>query len=372
MGSLVLSNMFVNHDNAAFYLSERGLVPFESVVEGDFVIADQSSRNRNLKILRERSPAFFIKQVTSQQPHYIKTLRREAACYRMAWEDPRFGALADLMPKLQSWDEASLILVIELLPHAETLWEHHLRLEGFPTETARMQGQKLGIYHARFPSGQLVQGGDAFERQVPWILSIHETNPQYLQQMSRSNNQLVAILHQYPQLGEALTALKESWTKRVLIHGDIKWENLVLTRRDPSDPPQLKIVDWEMADVGDDCWDAGAVFQAYLSFWIFNLPLQSGVALDQAIARSRFKSEEMQPAMAAFWKAYSGCRGLSAESDRILLQRSVQCAAARMIQTAYEGIQRSPDITPHALCQLQMSMNMLQDPAVAVREMIGL
>ena len=30
------------------------------------------------------------------------------------------------------------------------------------------------------------------------------------------------------------------------------------------------------------------------------------------------------------------------------------------------------EITPQALCQLQMSMNILRDPAVAVRQMVGL
>jgi len=43
-----------------------------------------------------------------------------------------------------------------------------------------------------------------------------------------------------------------------------------------------------------------------------------------------------------------------------------------MVQTAYEGIQQSPQITPQALCQLQMSMNILRDPAAAVGQMVGL
>jgi hypothetical protein len=43
-----------------------------------------------------------------------------------------------------------------------------------------------------------------------------------------------------------------------------------------------------------------------------------------------------------------------------------------MIQTAYESIQATPQISPHALCKLQMSMNILRDPEAAVADFIEL
>jgi hypothetical protein len=46
--------------------------------------------------------------------------------------------------------------------------------------------------------------------------------------------------------------------------------------------------------------------------------------------------------------------------------------AARMIQTAYETMQFSPQISPHALCMLQVSFNILREPSEAVSHLLGL
>jgi hypothetical protein len=80
----------------------------------------------------------------------------------------------------------------------------------------------------------------------------------------------------------------------------------------------------------------------------------------------------MQVALAAFWTRYAAARGFGRATSRRYLERCMACGAARMVQTAYEGIQQSPQITPQALCQLQMSMNILRDPAAAVSQMVGL
>ena len=365
--------MLVQPENVVHYLAERRLLSVQSVVEGDFMVFDQSSRNYNLKVLRRKSPGFFIKQVRSRSSAYTLTLEREAKCYEMASRHPRFGAMAALLPKCHHWDPASTVLVLEMLPDAESLWEHHQRQGRFPVEIAELQGDKLGTYHRQmelcFPALEELQ---LFDKKLPWILSIHETHPQYLSQMSQGNTQLLQILQAYPNLTRALDTLKRSWAFRALLHGDIKWENLLLYRERPEDPLDIRIIDWEMADLGDECWDAGAILQAYLSFWIFMLPLGPGVTLDQAAEMSPFRGEDMKVALAAFWTRYAAARGFGKTTSRRYLERCMACAAARMVQTAYEGIQKSPQITPQALCQLQMSMNILHDPATAVGQMVGL
>lgn len=367
--------MYLDAGNLVFYLAERRLLTLDSVVAGDFMVLEQSSRNRNFKVIRRRSPGYFLKQAPNRNPEYTRTLEREAACYRLAERQARGAGLGALLPRFHHYDPARFILVVELLPDAESLWERHLGARGFPLELAELQGRKLGAFHRQSaPSaadGSAPAELAAFERRLPWILSIHETHPRYLSQLSLGNSQLLEILQRYPEFPAALDALRRSWSFDSLIHGDIKWENLVLCRRDGASAPELRVIDWEMADFGDACWDAGAVFQAYLSFWIFSLPLGGGMSLAQAAAASPFQMAEMRPALAAYWTSYARARKLGPAASRALLERSVTCAAARMIQTAYEGIQQSPQITPQALCQLQMSMNILREPGAAVRDLVG-
>lgn len=360
-------------DNVLPYLAERRLMTVESAVDGDFMVLDQSSRNRNFKVLRRRAPGFFLKQARQRNPAFLRTLEREAACYGLAASHADLAGLSGLMPRLHHYDEDNGLLVLEMLPRAENLWEHHQRLRGFPLAIAELQGERLGAFQRqaeRFQPQLEAQG--LFDCQVPWILSIHQTQPQYLSQMSQGNAQLLQILQGYPEFTAALDALRRSWAPRMLVHGDVKWENLILCRTSDDGPLELRMIDWEMADLGDECWDVGAIFQAYLSFWIFNLPLGPGVSLAQAAESAVYRETDMQAALAAFWRSYARARVITGRSERRLLERTMACAAARMIQTAYEAIQQSQQMTPQGLCQLQMSMNILRHPAAAAQEIVGL
>lgn len=364
--------MFIDPGNVAYFLAERRLLAFDSVVDGDFMVVDQTSRNRNLKIIRRKSPGFFIKQVNFPSPEYTQTLAREAACYRLSKEHAEFNAMRALMPEFHYFDPVKHVLVIELLGDAESVWEYHQRVRCFPLEIAKLQGETLGSYHRQVNADATQSESGVFARQIPWILSLHETNPAYLGQVSRGNAQLIGILQQYPEFESALSAIKAGWNYASLIHGDIKWENMMLCHGAGDAPPRLKIIDWEIADIGDECWDAGAVIQAYLTFWVFSLPLSGGAAVADAVASAPIDAESMKPALAAYWNAYAESRGFDYVTSRLKLVRSMSCAAARMIQTAYESIQSTPQISSYALTKLQMSVNILRNPEAAVADFVGL
>ena len=380
--------MFLAPENVPYYLAERGLVSLKSVVDGDFTVFEQSSRNYNLKVVRQGSPGFFIKQVRRQSADLTTSFEREAACYEAARDGDKLAALKRLIPDFHLFDARRHVMVLGLLSGAESLWEHHKRVRRFSPRLAELQGDKLGEYHdgvrvSDLSSPDLTSPAlKRFPRALPWILSIHESDPSYLATLSRGNAQVVEILRRFPEFPRALKEIKRSWRHNALIHGDVKWENLMLCGRRESDGAaanengapsydgaDLKVIDWEMADIGDDCWDVGAIFQSYLTFWIFSLPLaEKGLA--EAAADSPYDEDEMKRAMNAFWHRYAARRRLSSKMYRRMRERSMRCAAARMIQTAFESVQKSPDVTPHALCKLQMAMNILQDPAAAVRDLM--
>ena len=372
--------MFLGPENVALYLAERQLLTLKSVIDGDFMVVEQSSRNYNFRVVREQSPGFFIKQVRKRTPDMTVSFEREAACYQAAFDSEHehraLAALRPMLPEFHLFDRQRYAMVLGLLK-GESLWEYHRRLGRFPIEIAELQGEMLGKYHSEVK----ITDTDApelkiFPRNLPWILTIHESNPSYINQLSNGNAQIISILRQYPEFPRALKEIKRSWRTNALIHGDIKWENLVFcpttSEGDKAEGDdvrgELKVIDWEMADIGDDCWDTGAIFQSYLTFWIFSLPLGPDMNFAEAVAAAPYEEVAMRRAMKAFWQRYAAQRRLSTKMSRRLLERAMRCAAARMIQTAFESVQRSPQVTPHALCKMQMSMNILKDPAVAVRD----
>jgi len=101
-------------------------------------------------------------------------------------------------------------------------------------------------------------------------------------------------------------------------------------------------VDWELADFGEACWDVGSVLQSYLSW-----DLLSGATVKN------------EPAVQTFWQSYCEESRLVHESARILLERSLSCAAARMIQSALEVMQGHPQPTEPALRLFNASVELI-------------
>ncbi len=367
--------MILTPANLAHYLMARGLVTPASVVDGDFAVVDMSRRNHNLQVTRGEEPGLFVKQVGDWDPLSAETLRREAACYWLAGNDPDFAALAAMMPRYHLFDPARQALVLELVPDTESLGEYHRRLNRFPPEIAARLGTLLGTYHREAGGRRRHLPDDAvFPRAVPWVLSIHFHNPSHFGPVSPGVRQLLGIVAQYPEFHAALDEVRGEWRQDALIHGDMKWDNCIMPRHD--DPAVaaegLKIVDWELADIGDGCWDVGAIFQAYLSHWILTMRIPADqVSPDHLPGLAEFPLEQMQPAIGAFWSAYADTRGAGEESAA-LLRRSVRYGAARMIQTAWEYLTYSPQLTANALCLLQVSINVLTRPDDAIEHLLGI
>ncbi|HEX8353231.1 MAG TPA: hypothetical protein VF611_10045 [Pyrinomonadaceae bacterium] len=398
--------MIINRENITHYLLGRGLLSFDSVVDGDLLVVEASSRNRNFKVIRRDRPGYFLKQVKTFEPQNVETLGYESACYWLSQNDPDFEPLAALMPRYCDSDPVRHALVIELLPEGGTLRDYHQQLGAFPVEVGVRLGRILGTYQ-REMGRRLREGAksNAFARRVPWILSLHEMNQNLFGQLSAANTQILNIVQGYPDFQQTLDGLRRGWRFDSLIHGDIKWDNLHVTVGENAgavpdaggeaaceggegavkaegreaaagaggaEKMSLRLVDWELADFGDACWDAGAVFQSYLSFWVFSMPAMPGVPAEQLVSSAQHPVEKMQPAIRAFWKTYVDERGLGAAEAREALERSVSYSAARMIQTAYEYMFHAPQITTSALYLLQLSLNILKSPREATASLLAL
>ena len=366
--------MIITNKNVVYYLLERGLITFESVVNGDLMIADTTRRNRNFKVLRRNNPSYFVKQIQNWDPQSISTLQREAACYQLTQTTSGFEPLAALMPKFVMYDPVRFLLIVELLPDAENLSEYHRRLSKFPLDVAALLGMVLGTYHRQAGSASKNSSAESsFPKMIPWILSIHQQGAQQFNALSAANSQLLHIIQQNPEFHQALDTLRSQWQFTSLIHGDMKWDNCVLYKEnDQSDKLSLKVVDWEIADLGDGCWDVGAIFQAYLSFWIMSIQITEGAQPEQLVDLAQYPLEQMQPAIWEFWNAYVNTLGLEGQIVDDLLKRSIKYAAARMIQTAFEYMYYSPQLTPSVICLLQVSVNILTKPDEAIQHLLGM
>lgn len=366
--------MILSRFNVVHYLIEQGLVSLESVVEGDLMVADTSRRNRNFKIIRRNSQGYFVKQIQNWDPPTVATLASEATCYRLARSGDEFAALADLAPRDFLYDPQRHVLVTGLLNGGESLADYYRRLNAFPVEPARLLGAYFGRLH-RDDSAPPAQHPElaAFRRQPAWILFAHQQSAQLFSALSAANAQLLNIVQSYPEFQRTLDELRQEWRADRLMHGDIKWDNCVVYPAQSGDGTlALKVVDWELADIGDARWDVGALLQAYIAFWVFSMRISGEMLPAQYADTAQYPIERMQPSIRAFWESYVGTRGLDRVAAEQLLTASMKFGAARMIQSAYEAMQFSAQISPHALCLLQVSFNILREPREAVIHLLGL
>lgn len=366
--------MLITRQNVTHYLLERNLITMDSVVDGDLMVVDMSRRNRNFKVIRMHHPSYFVKQIQNWDPQDIAALQREATCYWLAQNEADFAPLAVLMPQYHFYDAMRHVLIVDLLPDGENLSEYHRRLGKFPVDVATRLGQVLGTYHRQVGLDRNSRPQySVFPKMVPWILSIHHHRADQFNAPSAANWQLLSIVQKYPEFQQTLDTLRDQWQTNSLIHGDMKWDNCIIFAQPGQDHPlQLKVVDWELSDFGDACWDVGAIFQAYLSFWILSMPITRDVSPEQFIEKAPYPLEEMQPAIQEFWKTYVKTRQGGDSGADELLERSVKYGAARMIQTVYEYMQYSPQLSPNALALLQVSLNILTRPHEAISDLLGL
>jgi aminoglycoside phosphotransferase (APT) family kinase protein len=347
---------------------QRRLITDESVIDGDFLVVEVSRRNRNFKVIQRAAPGLFVKQIQNEDPQAIASLRCEATCYWLAANHPDGAALRDIVPSFYHYDPIRHVLVTALLGSSETVADHHRRVGAFPPEIGAALGRALGNYHrAAATALQAATTSSVFQRLTPWILSLHRQTINPTAGISGANAGLLQILRQYPEFQQNLDALGEQWQATSLIHGDMKWDNCLVD----GDAGSIRIVDWELADIGDPSWDSGAVLQSYVSFWVLSLPAGQTGDTEQLAGGAQYPLERMQAAIRAFWVAYRESRGIG-RNDAALLERTVRYAAARMVLTAYETMQFSPQLSAHARYLLQVSLNMMTRPRDAARDLLSL
>lgn len=364
--------MFLTAANLTHYLIGRGLMPASLVVDGNVTIAEAGRRNRNYKAFAKNGRGLFIKQIKNPDAAAISTLTREASCYRIVRDNPAYGALSKVMTGFVDHDANRHCLILELLPDGENLNEHYARTKEFPVELAELLGSTLGSYHAA-SRGKPPQPEEmaTFPRQPAWILSYHNSTSFHSAGQSGGVLQLLEIVRSYPDLRYNLDRLRNNWNFDCLIHGDMKWDNCLVHPGDDG-KPRLKIIDWELVDYGDACWDVGSILQSYLTSWVYAMPLPLETSPERLVRDAAYPLEAVQPAIRAFWDSYRQNSGVAPHHSAHYLIRSIEYGAARLVQTAFESLYFSPAMTPHGATLLQLSQNILRSPAEAAAVLFGL
>ncbi len=355
----------------ATYLLRRGLISEECIVDGDFQVVDASRRNRNFKAISKAWPSYMLKQGVARNSR--DSLAYESGVYEFLGVISSEGTtLRDYLPQHYGYDDQEGVLILELLRDALNVHEHHTQRGRCTVRCAAALGLALSRFCRLTRPALLTSEAARLPVRTPWVLSLHRPGPELFREVSSANLQLIRIIQSTAEFSRQLDELREGWRVDSLIHNDIKWENCLVCTPGPDGDVQVKIVDWEFAGRGDSCWDAGAIFSNFLSSWLFSVPVTGEEPPDRYLDLAQYPLERMQPAIRAYWRAYVRGMGLQPEAAYEALMRATRYAAARLIQTGFEQMQRSTHLTGNLVCLLQLSLNIMSRPQEAMIQLMGI
>jgi hypothetical protein len=318
-----------------------------------------------------------LKQPADPADRGHETLASEAAFYQFCQQEPAAFLTRDIMPFMVHHDAERSLLAIRMLPEAETLTSYVAQAEEPRDliEVALALGGALGTIHRIFRRGELANDGRLswLSRDVPWVMSLHRATPQTLARLSPANTQLIRMLQRPGGCAPQLDAVCGDWLAETVIHGDIRADNVLLGRDRGKRAREVRVVDWEMVQLGDPAWDLAGALQAFARMWVDSMPMTGDLSIDERIGRAGRPLGFIQDLSRSLWKGYRTLADEAelAESER-LLERAVKLSAVRMIQTAYEYSFELTELHPRSVMMLQMGENVLARPELARMELFGI
>lgn len=369
--------MFLTSSNLVHYLVSRGLLSSKNVVDGTFSVAEAGRHNRNFKVVFGHSNGVFVKQIPAVEDLTKEAIRKEALSYKLACDFPQWNKW---MLEMRDYDPTRHCLCLELDIRCQNLREFYYQHDAFPLRISHLVGGALADLHS-VPVDRITVDSNLLKtsESLPWIFTYHD-KPRFKQgALSGGAIALGKYVRENKELVFQLAQAAARWRPHSLMHGDVKWDNFLLSHQlhafqtgSDAETYQLKLIDWEMLDIGDPAWDVGAVFQAYLSHWIMRRYRDKSQGKEYLLEDTYEKLPSIFSSINCFWEAYNENSELDFSEQHLFLLKCVEYGAIRLLQTAFESLFESTDLTSHALAMLDLSEQMLCEPERAKRELLGI
>ncbi len=344
------------------YLFSRGLLAPADAVHRKVEVHDRTRRNRNFRVVVPGAAGLLVKQAGDEdEARGRRTLAAESAALRAFAEHPLLAPARRDVPRWRADDEADAVLVTELVHPATTLTKLHLAggRPRFPPETAAAAGRLLARVHRAGAEAARAGAFPSLPRGPPGALTL--SLPEEVEGAAMA--QLADALRGRPFFNAPRAPLLEAWRAQPgLVHHDVRWDNLLVAPgADPEGGPVLRLIDWEMAGVGDPAWDVACYLGEHVRFWL--LSAMTLRARDLADARGKAGIPFGWPeAGRAFWSAYG---------EPSLFPRVAALVPFHLLLQAFELTQQQPRIPGVALAALDLADRWHEDPARAMAEWFG-
>lgn len=350
--------MFMQDRSITDYLVRRGQLTHKELVSGSLQVVNHTRRNQNYSVRRkDASPSFFVKQLKNRDSRLVESFRQEANLHRLILQHDDFKALARYVPECIGYDARNELLVFEFLQQYRTIFELRSDPEFSREAFAAQLGAVLADIHHNMGRQTRAnpQPGQPFPCTTPWVLMLHNMPVTVDETVTQGMVDYVALLRTNPAVVQLLKDVRASWQINSLTHNDLSWSNIIYS----DELSTLKLIDWELADLGDAAWDVGMVLQNFLIQTVltnsgFNQPVQQAQAWMVPLTSAHAE-------LSAFLGTYLQFRQFSAYEQVEFLQRAIRCGAARAVLSGYENHHAIQELLPVSQSILDFALTLYCD-----------
>lgn len=356
--------MFLTATNIYYYLRDVGLADAGDIADEAYWVREIGRRNRNFHIIRAPGRSLFVKQVPAVIAETSLSFAREAACAQLALQDPACASLRAVMPTLRRYDNRRHVLVYDAIDDGVSLAEWIARHgEVGEAVTDALAATLAAVHSETRTSGTIAALASVLSGEPPWIFIIGEQAETVMPNMSGGVREIVAQLRATPELLHGLSQLGKQWPQRCLTHGDMKFDNVMVVER--GEERALRLIDWELGNLGDPLWDVAGAICAYFQLWLLRQPAHALQGVAELAARHEVRRDARR-----FWAIYRGASGSLGDEAETL--RLGYLCGARLALLAFELLANAPAMTPHAQAALHCARYCFADTRAALRDLFGL
>lgn len=351
--------MLFNEFALCHYLLENGFLNRQQLVDQQVRIVRLFSRNRNFKVLVNEGTGFLVKQPKLSFYLSKSDLKKEADIYWLAYNDEDFSSLGNFIPKFYHYDVHVQVLITGLVEPAVNLHEYHSMTNEYSEKIAYRQAEILTALHTiSLKKIDNKKSSSLFTNKPAWLFNIESEDGWWGGRKSEANRQLRDLVKSNVDFIKCIREAKEKWKVKCLVHNDIRWTNF-LVKENNAESIEIRLIDWELANFGDPCWDVAGILQAYFSYWILQYD------------GDPFQLLKMKPAISSFTNAYIDLMKLEQEAAHQMLQMSMEFTGVRMVQSCIEHVMFHDELDRKTVQLLQFALNILKNPKNAYNDFLS-
>ncbi|MCH9715101.1 MAG: phosphotransferase [Cyanobacteria bacterium] len=296
-----------------------------------------------------------------------------------------------------SYDEENEIIVYRYLERYHDLGDFYSDQQIYPAAVAGALGVALASLHqATFQRNDYLVELDPhavsresrqLHRPNYWHELTHLT-PSIFQRVSVDGLKFYQLCQRTPDLCEAISQLEAISQRCCLIHGDLKFNNVLLHedwhgwRRQlapgstsslllAGDQSVVRLIDWEQWKWGDPAFDVGALVAEYLRAWLKSLLLDRDVDLAVAMKLAAVPLETVQPSIQALLQDYMSQFPGIVDVFPDFLDRVFRFAGLGLIRMIQDALHYHEPFETVERSMLQVAKSLLCHPDVARATILG-